>query len=446
MRCSRVLPQKNNPTLVVTNPLHYTYFFRDGNVLPAIGSGKCTLSKDYWSELCGDTPIQLYPVENRLEKIIAAHEEAKNGANADYVTWKAVDMPLSFLGNPFSLRDTLERKATIRSLLDPALFPEFKIVEVGSVDKKDYATLADMVNSERMVIQVDYSTGGRGTYFIDSEADFLVVRDDIMTANQTQRLVVSKRVAGSSFAIQCFVADGNVQRMNWWHRDLVAVEGVYNNLLSGAALQSVATKYCGAVLQNIPTEYLDQVEALTQKVGTVLVAQGWRGIFGMDFVVDDASDKIYLIEINPRFTAVSHVYATAMRAVGCATDFMTEQVKGLIGKEATSFQNMDASLPNVYFYLKLQNTRSTPVRLRKSCRLGVYRNFTNKSSGFGIEDLKNEDDIVVIPEGDVAAVYAPGDRTYGIIGIGEPTDNGNVLNSQTKDLIHRLRQTFEEQT
>jgi len=50
-------------------------------------------------------------------------------------------------------------------------------------------------------------------------------------------------------------------------------------------------------------------------VGPALIAQGYRGIFGMDIVIEDDTDKVYLIEINPRVTAVSHVYATAMHAV-----------------------------------------------------------------------------------------------------------------------------------
>ncbi len=434
-------PQKNNAVLVVTNPLHYAYFYRDGNALRAIGSEESTITKEYWRELCGEAPIQLYPVKNILENIITAHEEAKNSAKADYIAYRAANMPFSFLGNSFPLRDRLERKANIRSILDPALFPEFGVVEVGEVDEKDYAALADMVKSERMVIQVDYSTGSKGTYFIDSDADFLAARDDIRTANQTQRLVVSKRVVGSSFALQCFVADGKVHRMNWWHRDLVAVEGVY--LSSGSAPQSLgAMRYCGAVLQNIPKKYLNQVEALTHKIGAVLVTEGWRGVFGMDIVVDDASDKIYLIEINPRFTAVSHVYATAMRALDCGSDFLTESVKELIGKPPTPFTNMDAQLPSSYFYLKLQNVQSEPVKLRDSCRLGVYQDSVYKRFGFGVAELQELNEITVIPEGDVTQSYEPGDRIFSIVGMGNPISAEGALTPETHKLIEQLRRAF----
>lgn len=409
------------------------YFYQGGGTLPAIGSAQLTLSKDYWHDLCGSAPIQLYPVDNSLEQIVQAHQNS--GTSADYITWKAVDMPYSFLGNPFSLRDQLERKATIRSLVDPALFPEFAVIEIGGLAGKDYAALTELVKAERLVIQVDFSTGGKGTYFMDTEAEYLDAYTSLIQANQDQRLVVSKRIEGSSFAVQCYIADKSVTRMDWWHKDLVGLEGLCSN-------STQATKYCGAVLQNIPPKYLDQIEALTTKVGTALVSQGWRGIFGMDIVVEAKTDKVYLIEVNPRFTAVSHVYATAMHAVGCGTDFLTEGVRELVSQEAVPFKNLDAQLPYDYFYLKLQNIHTEPVRLNTSCKLGVYQNQAYLRFGFGIQELRNENEVVVIPEGDVTALFAPGDRMFSLVGVGDPTKDG-LLTPDAQSMVASLRESFE---
>jgi hypothetical protein len=41
-------------------------------------------------------------------------------------------------------------------------------------------------------------------------------------------------------------------------------------------------------------------ESITQAVGQKLASQGWRGLFGIDVVLDEKQQKVYLIEINAR--------------------------------------------------------------------------------------------------------------------------------------------------
>src|SRR5690606_398586 len=51
-------------------------------------------------------------------------------------------------------------------------------------------------------------------------------------------------------------------------------------------------------------EQVKQISALTIKVGHYLQENhGYRGLFGLDMVVEFHSGKIYLVEINPRQTA-----------------------------------------------------------------------------------------------------------------------------------------------
>jgi D-alanine-D-alanine ligase-like ATP-grasp enzyme len=45
--------------------------------------------------------------------------------------------------------------------------------------------------------------------------------------------------------------------------------------------------------------------ALATKVGEKLAASGWKGLFGIDVVVNEKTGKIYLIEVNARQPASS---------------------------------------------------------------------------------------------------------------------------------------------
>jgi hypothetical protein len=47
-------------------------------------------------------------------------------------------------------------------------------------------------------------------------------------------------------------------------------------------------------------ELVKSYESITQAVGQKLASQGWRGLFGIDVVLDEKQQKVYLIEINAR--------------------------------------------------------------------------------------------------------------------------------------------------
>jgi len=386
------------------------------------------------AELGFGPELTLYPVPNTVDALIQAHESAQPGAA--YMAWKASSLPYAFLGNNYEMAHHLERKSAIRQQLPAELFPAFCIVPVRDVPKTPYQTLCEAVGSKNLVCQVDYSTGGKGTYFVSDAVSFEAVRESLIASDQD--IVVSKQVLGESRAIQCVIANSGVYRMGWWHSDLVAIPGVYNSNVANA------TKYCGAVLQNIPADSLLPVEALVEQVGAVLQDAGYHGVFGMDVVVEAGTGKIFLIEINPRFTAVSHLYATAMHAAGYQSDFITTTVLESIGQEDEYVKEYSTRkpLPATYYYLKLQNTHEQPVMLDASCRLGVYEEAEYKRFGFGVDALRGEPEVVVIPEGDMNSAYAPGSRLFSVIGTGEALQ-GNRLVPKTQLMIDSLKRHFE---
>lgn len=417
--------------LVVTNPLHYLYVQRELG-LPFIGSVRNTLLREYGAPLGFNHPEAMYDVPNTLHELIAADK----GRFDNYIAWKAVkDAPL--LGIAYELAHQLEQKACLRRLLPAVLFPKFTILRRGDIQRATYQNLASELGSDGLVVQVSYSTGGKGTYFIENENDFEKTRQILASCND--EIVISRRVNGVSYGVQCFIGKGGVIFPDWWHRDIVNVPDVCNLNVPDA------TRYCGAVLENVPDKYKKQLAVLLHQIGDELAARDYKGIFGVDLVLDEEEGKIYVIEINPRFTAVSHVYATAMRAHGYATDFMTASVREMIGDNNYDFGNKNeyTSLANPYYYLKLQNMQDHPVMISEQCRLGVYKGEQFVRFGVGVGDVGNQNEIVVIPEGDTRSSYAPGERTVSVIGVGNPFTAGS-LRSDTRLLLRTLQKRFEK--
>ncbi|MDB5185038.1 MAG: Biotin carboxylase-like protein [Candidatus Saccharibacteria bacterium] len=412
----------NNPVLVVTNPLHYTYF-RTRQSTAAIGS-RHGLIQDYGAELGFDANTTLYDSPNTIEALIAKYQQANPDTPAEFMAWKAANVTAHVLGNDYALAHDLERKTYIRSLLPADLFPRFVIVPAAALEGQTYTGLAAQLESTSLVLQIDYSTGGKGTFYISDQTDLDAVLPRLIAAGQD--IVASALIVGTSRGIQCYVTEQQAVCMDWWHRDLVGLPEICN------LDNPHATKYCGAILEDIPAVYTEQARSIVQRVGASMANEGYRGVFGLDIVVDEASQKIYVIEVNPRFTAVSHLYATAMHAHGYSTDFMTAHIESLLEVGASSVADFAPSRPlgQTYYYLKLQNKQPGGVRLAEACRLGVYDAVgTYRRFGFGIDGLQASDEVVVIPESSRGAGRLSGERVFSMIGSGDPLEADHLLPS-----------------
>jgi hypothetical protein len=428
-----VLQPQSKPCLVITNPLHYTYL-RRRVVLPAIGSSRNILLNESAAKLGFADDVTEYSVANSIEDLIAVDQQQGHNDRA-YITWKADPSPYTFLGNSYKLAHQLEQKAAIRRLLPSELFPGFIVVSRADVPMRGYADLLGQLHTGDLVLQVDFSTGGRGTYFVSSQEAFDAIKPALIAAKQD--IVVSKKIHGIARGIQGLISSTGVQYMRWWHQDLVNTPGVCSLDVP------TATRYCGAVLENSPASAREQIDALMSLVCKKLSALGYSGVFGADIVVETGTGRIYLIEINPRFTAVSHVYATAMHAMGYNTDFLSTAVLEALGEtdEHEHEYKFKRSLSAAYYYLKIQNKSNHNMRITDLCTAGVYEDFDYKRFGFGVEDIRTVKDCVVLPEGERSSLYPPGARMFSIIGMGEAL-HGDELTAELKTKIAGFEAKF----
>ncbi|MDB5162596.1 MAG: biotin carboxylase-like protein [Candidatus Saccharibacteria bacterium] len=422
-----MLTPLNKVSLAVTNPLHYVYY---NQLFPtraiAAKNGPASDSAD----ILGFDDVTYFDVESAPQALID-----NDDIESDYIAWKAVDTTKRVLGNAYDTAQRLESKVNIRHVVDASLFPKFVLIEANEVSKIDYGQLVNSLGSSSFVLQIDHSTGGKGTFFIKDENDLKIVLPSLQESNQT--VVASEYIKGTSRALQCIRYNGQTYFAPWWHKDLTSVEGVYNSAVD------TATKYCGAILENIPSKWISKIENIIDEVNESLAAEDYYGVFGLDIVTDETNNVVYLIELNPRFTAVSHLYATAMRAVGYKNDFLTAHVEGLTQETVdTTVFNENRMLPATYYYLKLQNLETTPMQLSDKCQLGVYdKNGTYLRLGWGIDALNSPNEIVVIPETAIGIEKKPGQRTYSIIGFNDPLDS-NSLNDELKLLVRHLDSIF----
>ncbi|MEV1048228.1 ATP-grasp domain-containing protein [Streptomyces sp. NPDC049916] len=113
-------------------------------------------------------------------------------------------------------------------------------------------------------------------------------------------LKVSRLVPGLSLTVTaCAAADRTV------------VSAVSHQLVGMPELTTGWGTHCGNQLvgpDDLSPGLYDQARSRTHAVGEVLRGRGFRGVFGLDLIVE--GEKVHVIEINPRFqTVVSLVHA-----------------------------------------------------------------------------------------------------------------------------------------
>lgn len=228
-----------------------------------------------------------------------------------FITYKPVEVPrvlsengFDFAANNLKLTSSLENKAIFRHLFRNELtFPNFKIIDLG--DLFNASSVFDDLSAEfglPLVVQDAELGGGRGTKMVRSKSELAAAVQDFVLLGGGQRIVVSEYIRGAlERSMQCCVTRygvfcGPLQKQIVAHPLLANLEAREGD------------KFCGGQVLFTKTGS-DAMELEAQKIahiiGEKLQQQGYRGIFGIDFLVDKADSRLLPIEINPRVTGMT---------------------------------------------------------------------------------------------------------------------------------------------
>lgn len=143
---------------------------------------------------------------------------------------------------------------------------------------------------------------GRGTVPVDSPAELA----RCLTAWPNEPLRLSRWAPGISLTVSACAGP-----------DRTVVSAVSHQLVGLPELAASWGQHCGNRLvgpDDLPEGLYAQARDAARRVGDVLRAHGFRGVFGLDLVEDGG--RLLAIEINPRFQTVVSLVQTAERAAG----------------------------------------------------------------------------------------------------------------------------------
>lgn len=140
-----------------------------------------------------------------------------------------------------------------------------------------------------LVVQTPYGNSGQTTYFMSSAADYARVAAEVSGSE----LKVMRRINHRAIAVDAMLTRGGTVVGPFLtevtgHPELTRYRGGWaGNELTAAALDDTAR---------------GEATELVQRLGARLGAEGYRGAFGVDLLLDTDTGAVYLGELNPRLS------------------------------------------------------------------------------------------------------------------------------------------------
>ena len=209
------------------------------------------------------------------------------------------------LTNDRKFSETYENKVNFRRIFsDILVMPEHAILNIEEwVATETYRALAASI-SPSLVVQHPTQSGSRGTYFASTSEEFDAIIEQLRndTAHATHEVVVSRAIPSPvERSLQICIQSDAIQV------GPAQAQLVRNPQLTYQAPGAI--QFCGGRVDSglMSQEEYAQAYDYAMTVASRLQAEGYRGIFGMDYLI---GDKVYVIEANLRFTGLSPLLAS----------------------------------------------------------------------------------------------------------------------------------------
>lgn len=207
----------------------------------------------------------------------------------------------AMLGGIDEIAARYENKVNIRKFFEGRLpFPKYRILQLGMLAEHDtYARLCHELGVDDFVVQTGSGGGGRGTFFVSDVQEMAqVVALLSESLSPSDSIVVSARIAHpQERSLQACIAQGRIhigvpQAQLIRHKDLVS--------------EGKGVQFCGGRIEAglVSATQYQKAKEIVRAIGTMMMREGYKGVFGVDFLVDETGE-LYVLEVNARLTGIT---------------------------------------------------------------------------------------------------------------------------------------------
>jgi len=360
--------------------------------------------------------------------------------------WKLLNNPTSFG------KDLLEDKIKFRRILKEigVAVPPGKI---ASASKLHYGHLMNKYGLP-FVIQHPTKGGGKGTFFINNKEDFDKAykklhkkwdEEDEKVLTPPDQVIVAQFIQGSSPSITACVTRHGTLSTNLQHQILDAPELYDPERGSGL--------FCGHdwTSSDFSESVNQQAYDAVEKTGQHLKELGYKGVFGLDFVLDEKEDQLYIVECNPRFLG-SYPVINMVQLINQETPILAfhvlefldvdyqidlDEINRLMRKEKKGAQMI------------LHNLTTRWARNYKEIKAGVYKLKENKLEylrpGYDLKHLKNKEEFLLADGVSIRkSHFSPNRRLCRVLTLNQCLGpDQRELNPWAKQVVETVYQAFD---
>lgn len=282
------------------------------------------------------------------------------------------------LNNHASLNRIFENKISQYQKLKNTLVnvPKTIIAEAGGIS---FAEIVSKIGST-IVVQMDVSHTGVGTYFIDGEVEF----HSLMQKLSGNFLKFSEYIEGDSYTINGCIAGGKIFVAGLQYQ----ITGIPELTSSKGSTVGNDWSYANMLDNGLKKKILQQAT----NVGEILKANGYRGLFGIDLIISK-SGEIFVIEINARQTA-NIPMQTKLELINNQTplfllhiaEFLEIPINVDPGKEINSLFGSQV-------FLRAKNS----FQINHNAKSGIYR-LQSDNSAIDWDTLQRKENIIYLDE------------------------------------------------
>ncbi|HEU5267861.1 MAG TPA: biotin carboxylase [Jatrophihabitans sp.] len=294
-----------------------------------------------------------------------------------------------------------------------------------------------------LVIQTAYGDSGKTTFFVSSEADWKRHRRDI----EGQQVKVMKRINNRPVAVEAVLTSRGT------------IVGPFMSELTGhPRLTPYRGGWCGNEMYPgvLTGELRPKAAALVRRLGDRLGAEGYRGFFEVDVLVDLDTDDVYLGELNPRISgasAITNVTAGAYADVPLFAFHVLEYLDVELAFDVDEINSRWEELAalDVWSQMVIKEIEPTVERIDTAALTGQYYLDSGGALVFNRKaldwhQLQNESEAFFL------RIYGAGDYRWKGADLGvlvtkgrlqtEPGKRASTLNIRAKHLIDAIRSQY----
>jgi hypothetical protein len=289
----------------------------------------------------------------------------------DILTYKPSFVPSALSHRKFLSGDPrysymLENKVNIRlNFGNSVKFPRYRIVKRPDLLSTEIGYLKAKYGFDKMVIQDEKLSGGKGTFIINDINDYYDALNYLGGDDPSRRIVISEAVDNAKeFSLQCCVT-----------RYGVFTGPLQRQIISNPQLNLIADgieKFGGGVIDQSDqhTDIHNTASKMARGIGEELERLGYKGVFGVDFLVND-KNEVYLIEVNARLTGMTHLLTSLYKNENSIPFYLLHILE--LGRYPYKIKDSSYSFPGSGSLLIVHSQSNKTNVIKNQPRSGTYR-------------------------------------------------------------------------